>query len=90
MAHNTNGRGSAVRGSVRSGGALLSGLLRCGHCGAKLIVQYPGPQAFAINARRASSPASIRAASCSVASAPIKWWPSKCSVASNPWDSMPP
>lgn len=43
MAHNTNGRGSAVRGSVRSGGALLSGLLRCGHCGAKLTVQYPGP-----------------------------------------------
>lgn len=42
MAHNTNGRGSAVRGSVRSGGALLSGLLRCGHCGAKLTVQYPG------------------------------------------------
>jgi DNA invertase Pin-like site-specific DNA recombinase len=43
MAHNTNGRGSAVRGSVRRGGALLSGLLRCGHCGAKLVVQYPGP-----------------------------------------------
>jgi hypothetical protein len=36
MAHNTNGRGSAVRGSIRSGSALLSGLLRCGHCGAKL------------------------------------------------------
>ncbi len=43
MAHNTNGRGSAVRGSVRGGSALLSGLLRCGHCGAKLTVQYPGP-----------------------------------------------
>jgi excisionase family DNA binding protein len=43
MAHNTNGLGSAVRGSVRSGSALLSGLLRCGHCGAKLTVQYPGP-----------------------------------------------
>ena len=43
MAHNTNGRGSAVRGSIRSGSALLSGLLRCGHCGAKLCVAYPGP-----------------------------------------------
>lgn len=42
MAHNTNGRGSAVRGSIRSGSALLSGLLRCGHCGAKLCVAYPG------------------------------------------------
>jgi hypothetical protein len=42
MAHNTNGRGSAVRGSIRSGSALLSGLLRCGHCGAKLTVTYPG------------------------------------------------
>jgi len=42
MAHNANGRGSAVRGSIRSGSALLSGLLRCGHCGAKLCVAYPG------------------------------------------------
>jgi len=43
MAHNTNCHGAAVRGSVRSGSALLSGLLRCGHCGAKLAVFYPGP-----------------------------------------------
>ncbi|MCI0152282.1 recombinase zinc beta ribbon domain-containing protein [Paraburkholderia sediminicola] len=43
MAHNTNRSGSAVRGSVRSGEALLSGLLRCGHCGAKLAVAYPSP-----------------------------------------------
>jgi len=38
MAHNTNGRGGAVRGSIKSGSALLTGLLRCGHCGAKLCV----------------------------------------------------
>lgn len=41
MAHNTNAQGSAVRGSIRRGTALLSGLLRCGHCGAKLCVAYP-------------------------------------------------
>ena len=41
MAHNTNAHGSAVRGSIRRGSALLSGLLRCGHCGAKLCVAYP-------------------------------------------------
>jgi hypothetical protein len=43
IAHNNNGRGAAVRGSVKHGGALLAGLLRCGHCGAKLLAQYPGP-----------------------------------------------
>ena len=32
-----------MRGSVKRVGALLSGLLRCGHCGAKLLAQYPGP-----------------------------------------------
>jgi len=41
MANNTNSFGSAVRGSIRSGNALLAGLLRCGHCGAKLCVAYP-------------------------------------------------
>jgi DNA invertase Pin-like site-specific DNA recombinase len=43
IAHNANGKGELVRGSVKRGGALLSGLLRCGHCGAKLLAQYPGP-----------------------------------------------
>ena len=43
IAHNENARGGAVRGSVKRGGALLAGLLRCGHCGAKLLAQYPGP-----------------------------------------------
>jgi DNA invertase Pin-like site-specific DNA recombinase len=43
IAHNDNARGSAVRGSVKHGEALLAGLLRCGHCGAKLLAQYPGP-----------------------------------------------
>jgi len=43
MAHNDNARSRAVRGSVKHGGALLAGLLRCGHCGAKLLAQYPSP-----------------------------------------------
>jgi excisionase family DNA binding protein len=43
IANNDNARGNAVRGSVKNGGALLAGLLRCGHCGAKLLAQYPGP-----------------------------------------------
>jgi excisionase family DNA binding protein len=43
IAHNANGMGEVVRGSVKRGGALLAGILRCGHCGAKLLAQYPGP-----------------------------------------------
>lgn len=43
IANNANGKGDMVRGSVKRGGALLAGLLRCGHCGAKLLAQYPGP-----------------------------------------------
>ena len=41
IAQNDNARGGAVRGPVRNGEALLSGLMRCGHCGAKLLAQYP-------------------------------------------------
>lgn len=43
IANNDNARGAAVRGSVKHGEALLAGLLRCGHCGAKLLAQYPRP-----------------------------------------------
>jgi DNA invertase Pin-like site-specific DNA recombinase len=44
LVHNDNARGGAVRGSVKHGEALLAGLLRCGHCGAKLLAQYPAPR----------------------------------------------
>jgi len=44
IAHNENARGGAVRGPIKHGEALLAGLLRCGHCGAKLLAQYPGPR----------------------------------------------
>jgi len=43
IAHNDNAMGDTVRGSVRRGVALLSGLLRCGHCGTRLHAQYPRP-----------------------------------------------
>jgi hypothetical protein len=46
IAQNENARSNIVRGSVRSGGALLAGLLRCGHCGAKLLAQSPGPHSI--------------------------------------------
>jgi DNA invertase Pin-like site-specific DNA recombinase len=42
IADNTNMKGAMVPGSVRNGGGLLAGLLRCGHCGRKLTVQHNG------------------------------------------------
>ena len=42
IAQNENAKGAAVRGSVKRGHALLTGLLRCGHCGGRLLAQYPG------------------------------------------------
>lgn len=42
IAHNANMKGVMVRGPARNGGALLAGLLRCGHCGRKLHVAYSG------------------------------------------------
>lgn len=43
IAHNENAKGDKVRGSIKRGVALLCGLLRCGHCGAKLHAEYPRP-----------------------------------------------
>lgn len=45
LEENANMRGEAVRGSIRRGEALLTGLLRCGHCGHKLAVAYTGDTA---------------------------------------------
>ncbi|RWD59899.1 MAG: recombinase family protein [Mesorhizobium sp.] len=42
IADNANGKGMMVRGPVRKGEALLAGLLRCGHCGRRLLVGYNG------------------------------------------------
>ena len=39
---NANMKGEMVHGSARNGGALLVGLLRCGHCGRKLKVRHNG------------------------------------------------
>src|ERR1700757_5391386 len=42
IAGNANMKGTMVAGSVRNGGGLLVGLLRCGHCGRKLKVLHHG------------------------------------------------
>jgi hypothetical protein len=42
LTQNTNKKRPVVKGSVRGGKALLGGLLRCGHCGRKLLVRYQG------------------------------------------------
>ena len=42
IAGNANMKGAMVPGSVRNGGGILAGLLRCGHCGRKLKVQHNG------------------------------------------------
>jgi len=40
ISSNANMKGAMVKGSVRDGGGLLAGLLRCGHCGRKLNVLH--------------------------------------------------
>jgi excisionase family DNA binding protein len=40
LMHNQNQSGEAVRGPARNGKGLLAGLVRCGHCGKKMRVQY--------------------------------------------------
>ena len=45
ITHNAAMKGRLVRGPARNGGALLAGLLRCGHCGRKLHVAYGGRDA---------------------------------------------
>ena len=42
IADNANGKGMMVRGPVRKGEVLLAGLLRCGHCGRRMLVGYHG------------------------------------------------
>jgi hypothetical protein len=42
IGENANMKGAMVAGSVRNGGGVLVGLLRCGHCGRKLRVYHNG------------------------------------------------
>ena len=42
ITHNTNSKRPVVIGSTGRGEALLSGILRCGRCGAKLMTRYQG------------------------------------------------
>ncbi len=44
ITNNAAMKGQLVRGPARNGGALLAGLLRCGHCGRKFHVTYSGTQ----------------------------------------------
>jgi excisionase family DNA binding protein len=46
LAENTNMRGEMARGAVRSGSALLAGLLRCGHCGRRLTLETSGRRKY--------------------------------------------
>lgn len=46
IADNANGKSYLGRGSVRQGGALLSGLCRCARCGRKLQVSYGGLKSY--------------------------------------------
>jgi excisionase family DNA binding protein len=42
IANNNSQQGESVRGPVRRGEALLTGLLRCRHCGRRIYVRYNG------------------------------------------------
>jgi DNA invertase Pin-like site-specific DNA recombinase len=44
IAQNAAMKGHLVRGPARCGGSLLAGILRCGHCGRRLHVNYVGAQ----------------------------------------------
>src|SRR5580658_2211984 len=46
IADNANGKSYLGRGSIRQGGALLTGLCRCARCGRKLQVSYGGTKTF--------------------------------------------
>lgn len=54
--HNTNMKSPLVKGAVKQGQALLTGILRCGHCGRRLYVAYGGQQSqyFSYNCRGTS------------------------------------
>jgi hypothetical protein len=47
IGENANMKGAMVAGSVRNGGGVLVGLLRCGHCGRKLRVYHNGMRGVA-------------------------------------------
>jgi DNA invertase Pin-like site-specific DNA recombinase len=46
IADNANGKSYLGRGSIRQGGALLTGLCRCARCGRKLQVSYGGLKSY--------------------------------------------
>jgi excisionase family DNA binding protein len=46
IAHNAQMKGLMVKGAVRRGPSLITGLLRCGHCGRRLHVTYSGTRGY--------------------------------------------
>jgi len=45
IADNAQRRGTMARGAIRRGHSLLTGLLRCGHCGRRMHISYSGDRA---------------------------------------------
>ena len=85
IADNANGKGMMVRGAVRKGEALLTGLLRCGHCGRRLLISYNGTKGdvgrYNCDATR-SNPGAIPVSRSALCGSTRRWVPRSCDCCS--------
>ena len=85
IADNANGKGMMVRGPVRKGEALLAGLLRCGHCGRRLLVSYNGTKGdvgrYNCDATR-SNPGALPVSRSALCGSMKRWEPRLCGCCS--------